>query len=119
MYLIVEENPNCGPEERVFAESGAARGVTEVVLDRPDGTTGWCEVTGVDEAGSFVPAVAQRVEDSAAGVAWLVTGGSWGIRLRPSGAKGPWAIDDKSQWGRPFLVLDDSPANFRFSSERR
>lgn len=105
MYLIVEENPNSAPEERVFAESGAERAVRQVLLDHPGGGTGWCDVTGVEDDGRYVEARARLVDDSAAGTAWLVTGGAWGLRLRPSGG-GAWSLTDTSQWGVPFLVLD-------------
>jgi len=117
MYLMVEDNPNCSAEERVFAASGAQREVSEVLLDRPDGTTGWCELIGVADANTFGPAVAQQVEDSAAGVAWLITGGNWGLRVRPSGVNALWTVDDPAQWGVPFLVMDDSAGVVRFKEE--
>lgn len=114
MYLMVEDNPNSSGDERVFATSGPEREVTDVLLDRPDGTTGWCELVGVSDANSFGPALARQVEDSAAGVAWLITGGDWGLRVRPSGTNAIWAIDDPAQWGVPFLVMDDSAGVVRF-----
>ena len=49
MYVIVEENPNCAPDERVFPTFGAARSVSQVQTDLPTGGTGGCDVTGVDE----------------------------------------------------------------------
>lgn len=108
MYLMVEDNPNCRGEERMFAESGEPREVTAIKLDRPDGTTGWCDVVAVNGIENFGPAFARHVEDSAAGVALLVRGGDWGLRLRPEGANALWAMDDPKQWGVPFLVVDDS-----------
>jgi hypothetical protein len=114
MYLIVEDNPNCRGDERMFAESGEAREVELVRLDRPDGTTGWCEVVAVNGSDAFAPARARQVEDSAAGVALLVRGGDWGLRLRAEGAGGIWAVDDPTQWGVPFLVLDESPEVVKF-----
>jgi len=117
MYLIVDDNPNCGGEERVFAESGEKRPVQKVQVDSPDGIPVWCEVTGVEEGGVFVPAVATRVEDSSDGTAWLIYGGLWGIRLRMTPSS-PWSLNDKTQWGRPFLVLDGSGAGIKFTDQR-
>jgi hypothetical protein len=117
MYLMIEDNPNCEGDERRFAASGSSREVAEVLLDRPDGTTGWCEVVAIDKSHTFFPATARPVEDSAAGVACLVTGGAWGLRLRPAGATGLWAVDDPTQWGAPFLVMDDSADVVRFKED--
>lgn len=117
VYVMIEDNLNCRGDERMFAVSGDPRDVEQVMIDRPDGTTGWCEVAAVDDANSFGPASARQVEDSAAGVAWLVTGGAWGLRLRPAGATGLWAVDDPTQWGVPFLVMDDSSGVVRFKED--
>ncbi len=105
MYLLVEDNPNSAGEERVFAEAGPEKSIRKVHLDLPSGETAWCDVTGVDEGGVFAPARTRLMDDSAAGTAWLVTGGSWGLRMRPAGS-GEWSLTDKNQWGVPFLVLD-------------
>ena len=110
MYLVIEENPNCGPEERVFSTSGKGRPVLQVEIDRP-GAASW-EASAVDENGVFRPVEAFMVEDSGAGVAWLVRGGDWGVRLRPADRPSPWSLEDKSQWGAPFLVLDESAVRF-------
>jgi hypothetical protein len=47
------------------------------------------------------------VEDSGVGVAYLVFGGAWGIRLCPVDRARPWSLDDPDQWGEPYLVLTD------------
>ncbi len=114
MFLVIEENPNCGPEERVLAESGPHKYVSEAEVTPPGGKTGWWEVTGVDENGAFVPAKAVRVDDSADGTAWLVYGGSWGLRFKAPGNKAEWSLEDKSQWGLPLIVLDSSASSIRF-----
>jgi hypothetical protein len=111
MYLLVEENPNCAADERMFADAGTDRPVLQAQVDSPRGNTGWCDVAAVDEGGRFGVARARQVEDSAAGTAWLVTGGAWGLRLRPAGA-GAWSLTDSAQWGVPFLVLDESAVRF-------
>lgn len=111
MFLVIEENPNCAPEERVLAESGPHKEVLEV---EAKGT--WWTVTGLDEGGKTIPAKAVRVEDSADGTAWLVYGGGWGLRLKALNDKSDWSLSDKNQWGLPLLVLDSSAASIRFKS---
>ena len=68
----------------------------------------------MDESGNFIPAAAIQVEDSGAGVAWLIHGGIWGLRLQPLESNEPWSVSDSKQWGVPFLVLDSSGTDIRF-----
>ena len=86
MYVEVESNPNCGNSVFLrFRELGPARPVGQVrVYDRVS-TGEWCWVTGWQDDASAppCPAVAQPVEDSGAGVVYLVSGGKWGLRLKP------------------------------------
>ena len=107
MFLVIEENPNCPPDERVFSESGPARTIDRLLIDDPKGVATWCEAAAV-ENGSFGQAKAVQVEDSSAGSAWLIFGGGWGVRFRPAGLDEDWALEDQRQWGAPFLVLDSS-----------
>ena len=60
-----------------------------------------CEVSGWSSAGdgSSCPARAVPVEDSGAGVATLLYGGDWGLRLTPR--------DGRAPFGEPYLLLDD------------
>lgn len=112
MYVLVEENPNAAPEERVFAASGPVRTVRRVHVTPPTAhAPQWCDVVGVDENGVFTPAQVVRVEDSADGTAWLVHGALWGIRLKPKQAQEDWDLHSTNQWGMPFLVLDSSDAS--------
>jgi hypothetical protein len=108
MYVMVEENPNCDPEERMFSSSGQPKTVGKLYLEPMGRPAGWWEVASVDEAGSFSSASAVQVEDSSAGSAWLIFGGAWGLRFRPEGSTNAWSTKDSSQWGVPFLVLDTS-----------
>lgn len=112
MYILVEDNPNCGYEERVLKEMGDPRAITQVLADAPGGAKEWCDITAVDEGGIFRAAQAVRIEDSSDGVAWLVTGGPWGLRLRRAGA-GDWSLTSPDQWGLAFLVLDGSGSGLR------
>jgi len=114
MYLLIEENPNCAPDERVFSTSGEKRGVNQVLIDLPGQGATWCDVCGVEENGAFGPAFGQRVEDSSDGTAWLIFGGTWGLRLRPEKSESAWSLTDSAQSGRAFLVLDSSGTSIRF-----
>ena len=115
MHLFIDENPNCGMEERVFASRGSARLVTHVLMDDPKlKKEGWCAVVGVNEDGSFAPAQAQQVDDSSDGTAWLIYGGAWGLRFKNENNSSGWDINDSNQWGRPFLVFDSAGKEIRF-----
>ena len=60
-----------------------------------------CDVVGWSsaEGGSACPALSVPVEDSGAGIATLVYGGDWGIRLTPR--------DGTEPFGEPYLLLAD------------
>lgn len=112
MFLVIEENPNCRPDERVFPTSGTSRTVKKLNVKKPGGGEGWHEVIGVGSDKSFQPAQALQMEDSSAGVAWLIFGGDWGLRFKSNDQ--PWSLDDTQQWGEPFLVLDISGTAIQF-----
>ncbi|MCG3204739.1 MAG: hypothetical protein KCHDKBKB_01455 [Elusimicrobia bacterium] len=115
MYLMIEENPNCAPDERVFSGTGEKKIVRKLLLNSPHSQqTLWWDVAGVEEGGVFQEAMAQRVDDSSDGTAWLVYGGPWGLRLKPENSQIPWSFNDQSQWGVPFLVLDSSASTIQF-----
>ncbi len=140
MYLEVEANPNCaGREGMRYRELGPPSPIIRVrIFDRRDEGE-WCLVTAVHGEGPALwgPALVRRVEDSGVGVAYLVFGGAWGIRLCPvERARSssvtdescppssvtdercfpssvtdkccpPWSLDDPDQWGEPYLLLTD------------
>ncbi|WP_447980377.1 hypothetical protein [Candidatus Nitrospira bockiana] len=110
MVVEVEPNPNC--EQAVFArfkEAGCQRPVFQVKsYDRvPEGE--WCWVTGWtdDPEQPMSGASLQPVEDSGAGIAYLVFGGIWGIRLKPVTLEEDWDLASPNQWGEPYLLLAD------------
>ena len=109
MRLInIAPNPNCPPVElRVFHDLTPPHPVVQVRLCRPPGAPAWYDVTGWTRAGSPCPALLQKVDDSGEGVAWLLFGGDAGLRFKPPGADAPWAIENRRQWGEPFLLLTD------------
>jgi len=110
MYVEVEPNPNCEKSVFVrFRELGPTRPVSQVrVYDRVS-TGEWCRVTGwqEDRAAPLCAATAQPVEDSGAGAVYLVSGGNWGIRLKPLEVDEDWSLDSPRQWGEAYLLLAD------------
>lgn len=110
MYVEVDANPNC--ENSVFArfrELGPGRPVSQVrVYDRVS-TGEWCQVIGwrEDPSAPVCPAMVQPVEDSGAGTVYLVSGGNWGIRLKPLEAAEDWSLESARQWGEAYLLLAD------------
>lgn len=92
-----------------YRELGPPMTVSRVRLfDRRDEGE-WCLVTGVrnDTENPWEPARVRKVEDSGVGVAYLIYGGLWGIRLCPADRPRPWNFEDRDQWGEPYLLLTD------------
>ncbi len=111
MFVEVESNPNC--EQSVFArfkEAGPAKRVTQVRSYEQNAQGEWCWVTGWtdDPEHPLCPASAQLVEDSGAGLAYLVFGGIWGIRMKPVALAEEWSLRSSRQWGEPYLSLADA-----------
>ncbi|MCA9462427.1 MAG: hypothetical protein KC563_12120 [Nitrospira sp.] len=110
MFLEVECNPNFeGSYFLHFQEVGPARIVTHVKYFDRISEGEWCTVTGWcdDPENSLGPASAQPVEDSGAGISFLVYGGNWGIRLKPEPNQGVWDLYDPQQWGEGYLLISD------------
>jgi hypothetical protein len=108
MHLAIPPNPNCeGSEELVFRELEPPRRIAGIrVLE--GGREVDCDVTGVGEGGAFTAAHAVKIADSGAGVAFLIYGGAWGIRLRRAAGAAPWALDAAGQWGEPFKIYGEA-----------
>jgi len=111
-YTHVEVEPNDNTPmsaNQVYQDIGGRHLVAAVRLFEgdPDGRlldiTGWSSAEG----GSPVEAYAVQIEDSSEGSAWLVYGGDWGVRLRPTESLEDWRIDDPEQYGETHLVLAD------------
>lgn len=108
MIVEVESNENC--ETGVFArfkEAGPARPVLQVRLYDRTAAGEWCWVTGWNDNATtpVCLAYAQLVEDSGAGLAYLVYGGLYGVRLNPIRLDEPWSLTNPNQWGEPYLLL--------------
>jgi hypothetical protein len=108
MIVEVESNENC--EASFFArfkEAGSARPVTHVRLYDRNPSGEWYSVTGWSDNPQVpaCPAYAQRVEDSGSGLAELVYGGIYGLRLKPVAVEEPWDLESAYQWGETHLLL--------------
>ena len=112
MIITVEVEPsrNCDYHpQQVFEAMEQPWPVSRVRTDRPDGSYGWCLVTGWcgDDDGSPCDALCAKVGDSGSGFSFLVYGGDCGLRLMPAGHDANWSLDDPNQWGEPYLLLAD------------
>ena len=110
VILEIPTNPNCAAvDTRVFHDLEPARAVSRVRLEPQTGASAeWCDVTGWTAVGAPCPAVIRKVDDSGEGVAFLLSGGDGGLRLRPSIEPAPWDLGNARQWGEPFLILPDT-----------
>ncbi len=108
MIVEVDSNDNC--ESSFFArfkEAGPARPVTQVRLYERNPAGEWYWVTGWSDNAEApaCPAYVQLVEDSGSGLAHLVYGGIYGLRLKPITAEEPWSLASPHQWGEAYLSL--------------
>ena len=108
IILEILPNPNCeAVEMRVFHEVEPARAVAQVALEKTQGASAWYDVTGWNANGVPTPALAQKVDDSGDGVAYLLYGGDQGLRFRKAGSRAAWSLQDAMQWGESFLIISD------------
>ena len=108
IVIEIPPNPNCDPVEmRVFHDIAPARAILRVCLERASGQPAWYDVTGWTARGTPAPALAQKIDDSGEGTAFLIYGGDAGLRLRPANSRESWQLDHQDQWGEPFLIMID------------
>lgn len=120
MILEVESNENC--ESSLFArfkEVRSARPVLQVRLYDRNPSGEWYRVTGWSDDEQTPPcqAYAQLVEDSGAGMTYLVYGGIYGLRFKPIDIEEPWSLDSPHQWGEAYLSLS-SDRDLRYADEQ-
>lgn len=109
MILIeVDDNPNCrGVPQMSYAETDPAKRVEKIRLERA-GLMVECWVTGMDKGGVLCPVYSQKVVDSGAGYAFVIYGGTWGLRFQTENpAAHPWDLYNKNQWGEAYLLLGE------------
>lgn len=110
MFVEVESNQNCDSSVFLrFKAVGPARRITHVRIYDRLAHGEWCEIVGWcdDPVQPRCPAMAQPIEDSGAGTAYLVFGGNWGLRLKPESLAEEWNLESPNQWGEPYLSLSD------------
>ena len=108
IVIEIPPNGNCAATDmRVFHDVEPARAITRIRLEREQGQPAWCDVTGWTVGDQPCPALAQKVDDSGEGTAFLIYGGDAGIRLRPAGSPEAWTLDSPQQWGESFIIAID------------
>jgi hypothetical protein len=120
MYVEVEPNPNCEASVFLrFREQGAARPVSQVRSYDRVSNGEWCWITGLQGEGTEgqCEAWARPVEDSGAGLVYLVWGGAWGLRLKAANNPEAWSFESRHQWGEAYLLLADA-RDIRFADEQ-
>jgi hypothetical protein len=97
--VFVEENGDCEGATLRFRSEGTAREVRSLVYPAGADERIPCDVTGwsSENGGSPCPAQAIPVEDSGGGVAMLIYGGDWGLKLTPRDGSAPFA--------EPYLLV--------------
>ena len=110
MFLEVESSENFESSLFLrFKDVGPAKPLLQVKLYDRSPRGEWCDVVGWtdDEIQPHCSALAQLVEDSGAGFAYLIFGGNCGIRMKFAKIKEPWSLESSSQWGESHLLLAD------------
>jgi hypothetical protein len=107
--LEVEDNDNCpGLPLMTYQTLGQPTRAAQVRVAGPRGpeelhwVTGWQEDDGSPCPAHYVP-----VSDSGAGMAYLLYGGDWGIRMKPVSLDEEWSKESSNQWGAPWLLLSE------------
>jgi len=104
IFIQIDENPNCAPMDgQVFQPKAPPREVKRVRVVR-DGAPVWCDVRGFNEGGEPCAAMASPIDDSGDGSCYLITGGSWGLRMRT----------ESGEFGEPYIVLGGDGKDLEF-----
>ena len=104
----MEAGDNCPfSMQLVFSTLGEPKRVQRVRIYHRNPEGEWCAITGWDSGNRPSPAWAAQVEDSGQAVAFLVYGGSNGIRMTPETTAPVWDIVAPDQWGESHLLLAD------------
>ncbi|HXZ25990.1 MAG TPA: hypothetical protein VEI24_07205 [Nitrospiria bacterium] len=108
MLVLIDANDNCaeGGSWR-FNELEPPRPVSRVRLYDAAPAGSWFEVVGWsgDPDRPVCGAMMRKIDDSGSGVAWLITGGEWGVRLKPVDDRSEWSLRNRRQRGEPYLIV--------------
>ncbi|HEX3877108.1 MAG TPA: hypothetical protein VHW24_08990 [Bryobacteraceae bacterium] len=106
IFIQIDENPNCAAMDgQVFQPKSSPRPVNRVRVTH-NGAAAWCDIVALDDSGATAPAVASLVDDSGDGHCYLVSGGTWGLRLS----------NDEDQFGEPYLLLGADGDDLEFAA---
>ena len=108
IYVEVEENENCEYMPlQVFEARDKPVLVKKVWLLEPGRKQEIFDVTGWSSDNGGIPCSAMYapVSDSGQAEAYIIIGGDWGVRMRPSTNRQDWDLDNPCQCGEPFLWL--------------
>ena len=105
MHIEIKPNPNCAEsQEFIFNELGSAAAIRGILVG-DEGKETECDVAGVEADGRWISATATKIADSSDGIAYMIRGGAWGIRLRPEKFRHEgWDLASKHQWGEPYKI---------------
>ena len=108
MLLWIDANDNCaeGGSWR-FTDLEPPRPVAQVRLYDAAPAGEWFDIVGWtgDPGRQVCGAVARKIDDSGSGVAYLITGGEWGVRLKPVDDPSAWSLENDRQRGAPYLIV--------------
>ncbi len=108
MLLLIDENENCaeGGSWR-FNPLEPPRPVACVRLYDTAPAGEWFDVVGWtgEPDRPICEATVCKIDDSGSGVAYLITGGECGVRLKPAGDPSAWSVENSRQRGAPYLIV--------------
>jgi hypothetical protein len=108
MLLLIDANDNCaeGGSWR-FHDLEPPRPVACVRLYASAPAGEWFDVVGwsSDPDRPACGAMMRKIDDSGSGVAWLITGGERGVRLKPVDDPSQWSVCNHRQRGAPYLIV--------------
>jgi hypothetical protein len=109
VFIDVEEGENCPYSmQLVFSALDGSRDVRQVRLYHESDLGALYDVVAWDNADNAPSAaLGAAVEDSGEGRAYLIHGGSGGLRFRPASSGAAWDLAEVDQWGRSHLLLSN------------
>lgn len=100
MEIEIHSNPNCLPLDLMVFDTIDAPQKILGLKDRWFEEDELFDVVGVYEGGTFGPCFAQKINDSGEGIAYLIYGGPWGIRMKPHAQNSEsWDLKNSHQRG--------------------
>ena len=109
IYVEVDENANCMYfPMQAFEANGNLYTASQLLVPQVSGANGghvvvgWCGKAG----GAPCEVRYALVGGSGAGISLLVAGGEFGLRLKPASSDADWDLNNRLQFGEPYLLLD-------------